>query len=157
MSVVIDNSGRQLFRGKVPRDSTGALCRFAVRVPDGPAVYAPTLAEALTAVVGEGYVSMPDADRLTARRVHAVTVAEQVQARFVPAQHLSVLTAAKSATVPVTTWDEDAPLVLVDSWYAPHTSVTPPGGRVLWLRPEGEWDFAVSLSDLAVLEFEARA
>lgn len=162
MAVVTDRSGRVLFRGRVPYDDDGRLCKFAVRPRGGAAVYAPTLPEVLSVVMDDdGYAALPPAQRLVTRQQFAVRLATQVQDALVgecaTSDHAaSVLRASKDNPVNVQMWDQDVPLVLVDHVYWPNTAVFPPAGRVMWLRASDEYLFAVSLADAGLLELAVR-
>lgn len=161
MGVVIDRACRQPFRGRIPRDNQGNTCRFAVRTLAGPVVYATTLPEALSAVMDEGYERLGPEDRRRARRAYAVAVAERVQARLlvdVTAEQrvCDVLCSPKGTAITVEEWDHAVPLVLVDSWFAPYGSVPAPTGRVMWVRAEDEWLFAMSLMDAGEADVVAR-
>lgn len=160
MSVTMIDVGKDAWRRRAPRDH-GEVCRFAVRRPGNHKVtYTVTLAEALGSCMPDGYANLPAADRRAARRGHAVQIAHSVQASLTSASTMNdahELGARKSKALSLASWAGPVPLVLVDSFYAPFTDVPAPTGLVLWVRAEDEWQFAQSLTDLALWEITAVA
>lgn len=160
MSVTMIDVGKNAWRGRTPRDN-GELCRFAVRRPGHHKVtYTVTLAQAIGHCMPDGYAELSGTDRRAARRGHAVQIAHSAQTSLTSAsasRGAPELSAPKSQALPLMTWAGPVPLVLVDSHYAPFTDVPAPTGLVLWVHAEDEWQFAQSLTDLALWEITAIA
>ena len=139
-------AGYDMWHGPHPRTATGKACQYAIRLPgSNKVVYTETLPEALAVIMPHGYAALSSDERRQARRVKAAEVAQTVQAT------LDARTAAKDAG------DKPhvAPVALVESSYAPFTDVPAPGGLTLWVRPEDEWMFAQTLTDLGVAHVTA--
>lgn len=96
----------------------------------------------------------------TASDVQALICADRVQeGRFDPVQEteetLSVLFGDKTVPIEdIASWDnEDVPLILIATDYAPFSERPPVTGHVLWLDPSDEATFLRSLSNIGVIEF----
>jgi len=123
-------------------------------------VYADTPAELLDFLI-LGYAQMEsELDKLTARIRHALGTVVRVQAVLndmyseaaVTPQEFEALRSGGGAQVD--TWDCPVPLVLVESLYAPVTDVARPlpgAGSILWLQPEEEFEYLVTLHALGVV------
>lgn len=107
-----------------------------------------------------------DATAALAHRIHhAVRTQTTMQAILTSAHDLNAVTAdeyavlmASRATAPdITRWDAPIPLILVDTFYAPHAAApcpaTEPGSEdlLIWLRPTDPLTYLLSLHDLGAI------
>lgn len=142
-----------------PQRSDGGLWPVLL-VTGSTAVYADTNTELLDELI-DGYSSLNDDDALWARYQLAVAVGTAVQASLVDAaadtklseDELTVLFTEKTTPFAGDRWrNEDVPLVLIESDYAPFTAGRPvPLGNIVWLRPVNEAEFLASLDNLGAV------
>lgn len=142
-----------------PRRDGGAGYTYELIAGDRR-VYADTPAELLDFLIfGYGQLES-ELDRLTARIRHALGTVVRVQAVLndlyseaaVTPVEFDALRAGGGAQVE--TWDCPVPLVLVESLYAPVTDVARPlpgAGSILWLQPEDEFEYLLTLHSLGVV------
>lgn len=127
----------------------------------------------LTVLIG-GYGTMTEPARLAARLHLAVRTQTTLQAVIidhvglegVTPEEYAVLMASRATPPDVNVWTCEVPLVLVDSFYAPHGSLPVPiSGKgdvdnpdnLLWLRPHDPFEFLVSLHEVGLVGLFAHA
>ncbi|NVM96068.1 hypothetical protein [Arthrobacter wenxiniae] len=155
----------------LPVREDGTSFPFALAWEDR-SVLADTRTE-LTAELIEGYADLPeteegDTEALYARYGTSVQIANTLQqvlaaqaaeeGTFDPStQSEDVLTAIftdRSEKIDeIAEWtNQDVPLVLIATEYAPYGTATKPAGNVLWIDPFTETTFLQTLSDIGVVE-----
>lgn len=167
MSITVQNppEGSEILLPPAPLSAlTASPYRFEMLTPGGTTrVYADTHTQLLAALVGEYPESGTLDAQLTARIRHAVSAQVHLQAalnaeypRFAALTPEEVRIATSDRNTPPTLdeWSADLPLVLVDTYYAPHGLLPRPVSAIAdvsnpenlwWLRPETEWGYLESL------------
>lgn len=148
--------------------------RFEMVFDDGKGrAYADDADALLTAMIG-GYGTMTEPARLAARLHLAVRTQTTLQALIiehvglegVTPDEYAVLMASRATPPDVNVWNCLVPLVLVDSFYAPHGSLPAPISglgdveypeNLLWLRPQDPFEFLVSLHEVGLIGLYAHA
>lgn len=141
--------------------------RFEMVFDDGKyRAYADT-ADALLAALIPGYATQTGPARLASRLHLAVRTQTTMQAVIntyfgldeVTPEEYAVLVASRATPPLVDRWDCAVPLVLVDAFYAPHGTLTPPQtpqdvtepDNLIWLRPNDPAEFLVSLRRVGLI------
>jgi len=118
----------------------------------------------LVAELIDGYAELTDeAERAAARTDYAVRVQVISQAQLIVDRSLdecapedeAVLMGTRDTPPVVETWRAPVPLVLVTSFYAPHTD-TPqptaePPGEILWIDPSDDRSLLLSLHRIGII------
>ncbi|GAA4035553.1 hypothetical protein GCM10023063_20110 [Arthrobacter methylotrophus] len=136
------------------------------------AVFAETRTE-LTAELIDGYAELPETEEgdtgaLYARYRASVQIANTLQqvlaasaveeGTFDPSTQsedalTAIFTDREQKIDEIAEWtNQDVPLVLVATEYAPYSTATRPAGNVLWVDPFTETTFLKTLSDIGIVE-----
>lgn len=109
-----------------------------------------------------------DGDALFTRYLACVSYANKLQPRLAAAADEAGVFSAQTASESVLTalfedrykkvdnftkWNQEVPLVLVASGYAPYTGNPRPSGNIIWLDPFTDETFLDTLSAAGVIEF----
>ena len=144
---------------------------FVFVVPDGTAVFADTRTEIVDAVI-DGYGSLPEPDgeddpAFEARIDSLAGLGSQAQAgilaglddgedilpRLDDGKLTALFTPKDSWPIPILSWDEQIPLILLVTNFEPYTvEPAPSGERIVWLDPTTETGYLDSLAKLGVGE-----
>ncbi len=119
----------------------------------------------------DGYANLTDAKKRGAARTrYAVDAQVRLQARInatVPEftaspEEAAILLGGRAQQPAIATWSASVPLVLIDTFYAPHTDQLAPVSEIAdvaappnlwWLTPAaGEFPFLESLHDLGIVD-----
>lgn len=169
MTAVIDRNTREGAEpADPPRHDDGTLYPYAMFFDGNKYVaYADELADLLDALK-PGYAAMADEKAQLEARIRLaldaqVKIQAVINAEVAPEawaaltdEQRAVLSGPRFEQPRVDFWDPEVPLVLVDSGYAPYTTLDRPISGIadvenppnmIWLKPIDEWEFLQSLSD----------
>lgn len=155
---------------KVPTRADGTFYLYEMICDNGwSRVYDDTIEGLLNFLIRD-YSTMTDEEKLTARIRHAVDCQVRLQAQInaffsdeprTPVED-AILNGPRTTPPMITQWDCAVPLLLIDSFYAPHTNIERPFSglsedtipeNLWWLTPcEGEMEYLRSLHQTSIID-----
>jgi hypothetical protein len=151
-----------------PHKDDGSGYRFEMIYEGrGSRAYADTAAELLDCLI-PGYETMSADERLTARVAYGTGLLAPLQAEVLQdvdqtalsEDERAVLLAPRYEPIAVAEWASEAPLVLLDVHYAPHSDVPAPHStledvanprNLVWVRVVDEYEMLLSLANIGFI------
>jgi len=172
MGVAIRNvsEAENLENISVPMREDGTFYRFELVANGGWSRYYDDSPEGLINFLIPHYQELLPEQKLTARVKHAVDLQVRLQARLNmffasedrTEEEQNILVGARNQQPTIEYWETKSPLVLVDAFYKPYTTIDPPisahgdfnkSDNLWWLRPaESEIEYLRSLHETSLID-----